>query len=65
MEIDDIDDTQALNTVVEELEHFEPKLTLKNEIMGLENKLNKKIYELYRLNEEEIYPNNYKKLKKK
>ena len=45
LEIDDIDDIQALNTVVEELEHFEPKITLKNEIMGLENKLNKKIYE--------------------
>jgi hypothetical protein len=45
LEIDDIDDIQALNTVVEELEHFEPKITLKNEIMGLENKLNMKIYE--------------------
>ena len=45
LEIDDIDDIQALNTVVEELEHFEQKITLKNEIMGLENKLNMKIYE--------------------
>ncbi len=54
LEIDDIDDIQAVNTMVEELEHYKSKETLKNKILGLEYKLNEKIYELYGLDEEEI-----------
>ncbi|MFW9894195.1 MAG: TaqI-like C-terminal specificity domain-containing protein [Candidatus Thorarchaeota archaeon] len=54
LEIDDIEDIKAVNTVVEELEHYDSKLTLKQKISVLENELNEKLYKLYGLNEEEI-----------
>jgi hypothetical protein len=54
LEIDDFDDIQSIKVVIKELEKFDTKTTLKHKITELEDKLNKFVFQIYRLNEAEI-----------